>query len=230
MLIFDCTQAASDFFSSKVKGKIVTHVQPAASAEQLQSERPESADAQRWQLHATKFGKFNILLAMKTDTRYAMLFVGLKRNDVKGFLQQFLSRYIGEVVMTALQLKLPIPSHPELQERITDWENSLMDAHFFKRGDRGVQAHMNDALGMAAYDAYEGRGLPEELNDLIAFDQRLNRTLRSIKGGGYFQPSEREIQQAYPRLGRTLAAEQVTKAYDAWNSFQSSRSAFDATQ
>lgn len=220
MLIFDCTQAAKDFFSGKVKGQVVTPVQPAAAAESLEFDSHDPADIQRWQLHATKFGKFNILLAMKTDTRYAMLFVGLKRNDVDGFLERFRSRYIGEIVKTALQLQLPLPPQLVLQQCITDWENVLMDTHFFKRGDRGVQAHINDALGVAAYDAYEGRGLPTELNDLIAFDQATNDTLRSIKGGPYFQPADEEIQRAYPRLGGVMAKEDVAAAYRAWHRHQ----------
>ncbi|MFP3925762.1 hypothetical protein SLW74_19515 [Pseudomonas sp. W5-36] len=108
---------------------------------------------------------------MKVDTRYAMMFVGLKPNDVQGFLQQFNARYLLEVLVLAGNVRGQIPPQAELQRHVDVWEESLQPVHFFKRSDRSVQAHINDVLYMAAYDAYEGEGLPVEAPDLIAFGE-----------------------------------------------------------
>jgi hypothetical protein len=218
MLIFDCTQDASDFFSRKVKGKIITAVQPAAAAQSLEADSADHERVDRWQLHVTKFGRLHALVAMKVDTRYAMMFVGLKRNDVKGFLEQFTARYLVEVLVMAGNVLGKIPPQVELQRHVDLWEESLQPVYFFKRGDRSVQAHINDVLYMAAYDAYEGKGLPVEEPDLIAFGEVPNGMFRSIRGGDDFIPAELELKQASPRFGMVMTEVEIAEGYKRWRS------------
>jgi hypothetical protein len=218
MLIFDCTQDASDFFSRKVKGKIITAVQPAAAAQSLEADSADHERVDRWQLHVTKFGRLHALVAMKVDTRYAMMFVGLKRNDVKGFLEQFTARYLVEVLVMAGNVLGKIPPQVELQRHVDLWEESLQPVYFFKRGDRSVQAHINDVLYMAAYDAYEGKGLPVEEPDLIAFGEVPNGMFRSIRGGDDFIPAELELKQASPRFGMVMTEVEIAEGYKSWRS------------
>lgn len=218
MLIFDCTQDASDFFSRKVKGKIITAVQPAAAAQSLEADSADHERVDRWQLHVTKFGRLHALVAMKVDTRYAMMFVGLKRNDVKGFLEQFTARYLVEVLVMAGNVLGKIPPQVELQRHVDLWEESLQPVYFFKRGDRSVQAHINDVLYMAAYDAYEGKGLPVEEPDLIAFGEVPNGMFRSIRGGDDFIPAELELKQASPKFGMVMTEVEIAEGYKSWRS------------
>jgi len=213
MLIFDCTQAACKFFSGKVKGELVSRVEPASAASLLSTDRE---NIERWQLHTTKFGKTNILVAMHVETRYAMLFVGLKRNDVDGFLRQFIPRYLGGMVLMALNMGLVMPPEAELNRHVNEWADTLEDVHFYKRGDRSVQAHINDVLYLAAHEAYEGPGLPIELGGLVEFDGIANRFLRSIKGGDYFRPAETAFQKAYRHLGIGMEPEEVAQAHQRW--------------
>ncbi|MEN4752689.1 hypothetical protein ABEH28_23355 [Pseudomonas sp. Ps21-P2] len=218
MLIFDCTKDAADFFSKKVKGEIISAVQPSAAAQSLEPDSAAHDRVDRWQLHVTKFGRTHVLLAMKVDTRYAMMFVGLKRNDVQGFLQQFSARYILEVLVLAGNVSGQIPPQSELQRHVDLLEESLQSVHFFKRSDRSVQAHINDVLYMAAYDAYEGKGLPVEAPDLIAFGEVPNGMLRSIRGGDYFIPAELELKQACPRFGMVMTEGEIADGYKRWRS------------
>lgn len=218
MLIFDCTQDASDYFSRKVKGKIITAVQPAAAAQTLEADSADHERVDRWQLHVTKFGRLHALVAMKVDTRYAMMFVGLKRNDVKGFLEQFTARYLVEVLVLAANVRGEIPPQVELQRHVDAWEESFQPVHFFKRSDRSVQAHINDVLYMAAYDAYEGKGLPVEEPDLIAFGEVPNGMFRSIRGGDDFIPAELELKQASPRFGMVMTEVEIAEGYKSWRS------------
>jgi hypothetical protein len=217
MLIFDCTQDACDFFSKKVKGKIIRTVQPAAAAQSLEAESAAHERVDRWQLHVTQFGRFHVLLAMKTDTRYAMMFVGLKRNDVKGFLDQFTSRYLAELLVLAIDVRGEMPPQAELQRHVDVWEESFQPVHFFKRSDRSVQGHINEVLYMAANRAYEGTGLPVEEQGLIAFGGVANGMLRSIKGGDYFIPAELELKQVYPKLGMVMTEVEMAEAYKRWS-------------
>lgn len=218
MLIFDCTKDAADFFSKKVKGEIISAVQPSAAAQSLEPDSAAHDRVDRWQLHVTKFGRTHVLLAMKVDTRYAMMFVGLKRNDVQGFLQQFSARYILEVLVLAGNVRAQIPPQSELQRHVDLLEESLQSVHFFKRSDRSVQAHINDVLYMAAYDAYEGKGLPVEAPSLIAFGEVPNGMLRSIRGGDYFIPAELELKQACPRFGMVMTEVEIADGYKRWRS------------
>lgn len=218
MLIFDCTQDAADFFSKKVKGKIISAVQPAAAAQSLEADSAAHDQVDRWQLHVTTFGKIHVLVAMKVDTRYAMMFVGLKRDDMKGFLEQFNSRYLAELLVLAVNVRGEMPPQAELQRHVDVWEESLQPVHFFKRSDRSVQAHINDVLYMAAYDAYEGKGLPVEAPDLIAFGEVPNGMLRSIRGGDDFIPAELELKQAFPRFGMVMTDVEISEGYKSWRS------------
>ena len=217
MLIFDCTQDAADFFSKKVKGKIVSAVQPAAAAQSLEADSTALDQVDRWQLHVTKFGRLHVLVAMKVDTRYAMMFVGLKRNDVQGFLAQFTARYLVEVLVLAGNVLGEIPPQAEPQRHVDLWEESFQPVHFFKRSDRSVQAHINSVLDMAARREYVGPGLPTGEQDLIEFDGVANRFYRSIRGSDYIIPAELELKQVYPRLGMVMTEAEIAEAYKNWN-------------
>jgi hypothetical protein len=209
MLIFDCTQSACEFFSSKVKGQLVSHVQPASAAETLEVADATWPAVDRWQLHCVKFGRTNVLVAVQVDTRFAMTFVKLKPGDVKGFLEQFCGRYQIELLLLADNTQVPLPPQTELQRHAIAWAESMSPAYFFKRNDRSVQSHITQVLDYADQVAYE-KGLPVEVEDVIAFDMRVNRFLRKIGGkGDYFHPDEEMLLRVYPVLGGTLSVEGV---------------------
>ncbi|MGI3747129.1 MAG: DUF6933 domain-containing protein [Janthinobacterium lividum] len=216
MLIFDCTQDACDFFSKKVKGKIISAVQPSAAAQSLEADSAAHDRVDRWQLHVTKFGRTHVLLAMKVDTRYAMMFFGLKRNDVQGFLEQFTARYFVEVLVLAGNVLGEIPPQAELQRHVDVLEESFQPVHFFKRSDRSVQGHINSVLDMAARREYVGPGLPIGEQDLIEFDGVANQFYRSIRGSDYIIPAELELKQVYPRLGLMMTEVEMGEAYKRW--------------
>jgi hypothetical protein len=215
MLIFDCTQTASDFFSSKVKGKRISYVEPASAAEALENGSAVWPAVDRWQLHCVKFGRTNVLVAAQIDTRFAMMFAKLKPGDVKGFLEQFCGRYQAEILALALNTQVPLPPQPDRQRHLISWGESLSPAYFFKRSDRSVQGHINQVLDIADYYAFEkGQGLPVEAEDLIAFDERINRHLRQIAGkGDYFHPDEEMLLRVYPVLGGAISSDEVKSLY-----------------
>ena len=219
MLIFDCTQATCDFFSAKVRGKVVCHVKqaPADEPEAVDSANPAVMD--RWQLHCIKMGRYHLMIAAHVKTRYAMLFVGLKKNDLQGFLTQFRERYVNEMWMLARAIPLSLPSEPEVLARCAQWMATMHEYVFYKRGDRSVQTHINQVFDHAYYCAYEGEGLPVETMDLVDFDATTNRLLRRIGSkGDYFLPDERQLQMCYPLLGGSLSPDAVAEGYKAYRS------------
>nr|GEX62745.1 two-component sensor histidine kinase bacteria, putative [Tanacetum cinerariifolium] len=104
--------------------------------------------------------------------------------------------------------------------RIDAWDESLKPVHFFKRGDRSVQGHLNEVLGFAAYDAYEGRGLAVEYDDLVEFDASVNSMIRTVRGTDSFIPVQRELQQACPRLGMDMTEAQIDEGYSRLRSMR----------
>jgi hypothetical protein len=214
MLIFDCTQAACEFFSSKVKGKLVSPVQPASAADAHEDGSAAWPAVDRWQLHCVKFGRTNVLIAAQVETRFAMMFAKLKPGDVNGLLEQFCGRYQAEIMLLALNTNVALPPQADLQRHLTSWEESMSPACFFKRNDRSVQGHINQVLDLADYYACKRKGLPVELEELIEFDQSINKHLRKIGSkGDYFHPDEEMLLRIYPMLGGTLSVDEVKSLY-----------------
>ncbi|MBX9703083.1 MAG: hypothetical protein K2X39_02910, partial [Silvanigrellaceae bacterium] len=89
MLIFNCTKAAADFFTTTRKGKKISPLSPAPKIGL--SEEPILHDHHRWHwmVHVTKFGHKNVLLAMDTESRFCMIFWGLRKGNIQNFLEQF---------------------------------------------------------------------------------------------------------------------------------------------
>lgn len=175
MLIFNCTKAAADFFTSIRQGKKISPMSPAPQI--TLANEPGLHDHQHWHwmIHVTKFAQKNILLAIDSDTRFCMFFFGIRKGNVQNFLQQFNDRlvlHLGTVIKMGGQCE-------------TMFETSLqmfMEHHqkytFVQRGDRSVQMHINDAFMRLKYDQdYWEDYVPTE-EELFISDIRYNDTLR----------------------------------------------------
>ena len=69
MLIFNCTKAAADFFTTTRKGNKISPMSPTPKIGL--AEEPIIHDHQRWHwmVHIAKFGHKNVLLAIDTRAR-----------------------------------------------------------------------------------------------------------------------------------------------------------------
>lgn len=72
MLIFNCTKAAADFFTTTRKGNKISPLSP--KQKKGLTEGPIMHDHQRWHwmVHVTKIGRRNALLTIDTDSRFCM--------------------------------------------------------------------------------------------------------------------------------------------------------------
>lgn len=205
MLVFNCTQAACDFFTRKVKGSTVTPVQPAPSR-QWQSDVFNDADARplsldQWQVHCVTRKRKPVLLAMHMTTRYAMVFADIKRGDLDGFLRQFLERLLNQ--MMTLGIMLGLLSKAEQAEVVERFMQSHDVFQIFARSDRSVQAHINQVLFHFDQLLEGARALPAGTHEAAGFDAQANRMIRKIgpKEIGYFCPDEAMLSYWWERVG-----------------------------
>lgn len=179
MLHFQCTQAANTALTSVRRGTTTSWLDTQAAAD---------PGAWLWQLHATKIARRSVLVAMQAETRFAMMFWGIRKGDGETFMQCFYERLANHLLLLA-------NTFADLNENACHAAlERMLDAHrqfsFFPGTDRSVQTHINEAVYTCSLLA-EDYGLPpDNQGHAAAFDLHINRTLRSIRGGGYFVPNE----------------------------------------
>ncbi|MFN4236112.1 MAG: DUF6933 domain-containing protein [Vogesella sp.] len=180
MLLFHCTKDATDALSSTRQGK----------TQSLVDSTPLPADAQPWvwQLHAVKIARHNVLVAMQADTRFAMVFWGLKKGDGETLLRLFYERLANHVLWLAADAAaLDEAGSQAMLERLLQQHAGF---RFHAGSDRSVQTHINDVVRCCRDAVEDNGGLPDNREQAAGFDEFLNGGIRSVKGGAYFQPAE----------------------------------------
>ncbi|KQQ49258.1 hypothetical protein ASF84_23440 [Pseudomonas sp. Leaf127] len=205
MLVLNCTQAACDFFTRKVKGSTVTPVQPAPS-KKWQDDAFNDADGRplpqdQWQVHCVTRKRKPVLMVMHMPTRYAMVFTDIKRADLAGFLQQFVERLLNQMMTLGIMLGLlREDEHAGVIERFMQSHDQFQ---IFARSDRSVQSHINQALFHFDLMLEDIGVLPANTQEAAGFDAQVNRTIRKIgpKEIGYFCPDEAMLAYWWERVG-----------------------------
>ena len=225
MLVFNCTKAATAFFTKTRKGVKYSPVKTAPEktiAGSLQSPTRSPKDNHNkdqaligeskhwhWLVHAIKVKRKSVLVLMEYESRFAMTFTGLKKGDTQAFLNMFkqhLSFHIHELLPLVL-------SDPRQLDSSVDLYYQLHHSNvFYQRGDRSVQSHINDVAWHIEMTADEMGELPAGI-DLIGFDSYINHTLRSHKGGkDYFVPQQAFLHQwlcEYSSCSRAQADQKI---------------------
>ena len=114
MLIFNCTEAASKFFSRVYKGKTITPVE--AQPPSPTPEEDEWGDsAEQWLVHAITVQRKHVLFVIHIKPRYWMIFADAKKADVEGFIHRFTERWIYGLMIGALIVLIRVvnPAYPE---------------------------------------------------------------------------------------------------------------------
>lgn len=81
MLIFNCTEAASNFFSRVSKGKKVTPIEKPPSPV-IEDDELGELDEQ-WLVHVITVQRKHVLFVIHVRTRYCMIFAGAKKRKLK---------------------------------------------------------------------------------------------------------------------------------------------------
>jgi hypothetical protein len=198
MLIFNCTEAASSFFSRVHKGKQISPVEKAPSLTIEDDEQVELAE--QWLVHAITVQRKHVLFVIHVQTRYCMIFADAKKADIDGFVHRFAERWINGLMRHAGQHDILrwVDGEP-MMERFLE---SCGEYVFYKRGHRGAQKHINEIAWVFEDCAAEWGTLPSDEFSAARFDGDRNDTPRSSKGHkDYYYPDEEMIVHWLRRYG-----------------------------
>ncbi|MDO6527861.1 DUF6933 domain-containing protein [Motilimonas sp. 1_MG-2023] len=203
MLVFNCTKAAAEFFTVTRQGKKVSsletapHKTIAESIEQVVF--PEGVDANKkggfqwhWVLHCVSIKRKKYLMAMDYKTRACIAVLAGKKGDIYQFLNAFdpmLKAYFH-----SLAHEHGVDTG-EIESCIAHYDREVNDCAFHPRGDRSVQAHINDVYWHLERHCYEDGMLLEDL-DLLGFNIFASQFSRNSKyKKGFFTPNEEFVRE-----------------------------------
>lgn len=194
MLIFNCSKTFAAYIDPKPKEGVPALVQlppspnladDAELIRDLNGQKP--AYLQQWVVHMVRIQRRACIFAMEANTRYSMVFIGLKKGDLKGFINQFVERLANEMTFIAGDLGMMV----DFDDTMTKFLQRHRDFRFFLRPDRSVQAHLKDVVWHLQDQTEMAGELPEGHEECGMFDEFANEILRSTKGRkGYFVPVE----------------------------------------
>lgn len=194
MLIFNCSKAFAEFIDTKTgtgTPPLVTlppSPDPTNDAELLTTGiGAESHDLQQWVLHLVQIRRQPCVVAMEVETRYAMLFTGLKKGDVTGFVNQFIERLANSQCFAARDLGMLI----DFEAALSQFTTRHHKLRFFLRPHRSAQAHIKEVVWLLEQQFAKARELPVGHTECAAFDKRINDFLRkTATHRDYFVPAE----------------------------------------
>ena len=191
MLIFNCTEAASKFFSRVHKGKVITPVDAKPPTAVIEDDQPGSSNEQ-WLVHAITVQRKHVLLVIHVQTRYCMILADAKKADAEGFVAGFVERWREGLLRDAI-------NHDFMQWAdagiLSDrFEEACAEHRFYRRSHRGAQQHIEQIAWCFQDCAAEWGCLPQGERAAIGFDAQMNSRLRNSKGRkDYFRPDEEMI-------------------------------------
>lgn len=203
MLIFNCTKAASEFFSKSIikngKKQISRTCESPphksiAESETLFDNQFSEKPVKPWQwiVHAIKVDRKTVLIAMDHKTRFTIALTGIKKGDNAEFLRLFeghLKVHIWEL------FALVTDDRANISTPIDNHFKQFNNCAFYNRGDRSVQAHINDVVWHFKSYSESSNCIPHG-EELISFDNFVNELLRTDKvTKEYFHPYHRFLHQ-----------------------------------
>ena len=215
MLIFNCTKAASEFFSKSItkNGKKQTARICESPPHKTIAESEALFDSQfagkpvkpwQWVIHAIKVNRKTVLIAMDYQTRFTVSLAGIKKGDDAEFLRLFeghLKVHIWEL------FALVTDDRASISAPIDNYFEQFNHCGFYNRGDRSVQAHINDVVWHFKQYSASSNCIPHG-EELISFDNFVNELLRTDKvTKDYFYPYHRFLHQRLMKINHLTEAE-----------------------
>lgn len=187
MLIFNCTDAASNFFSRVHKGKKITPVEKPPSSVIEDDEKGDSSE--QWLVHAVTVQRKHVLFVIHIPTRYCMIFADAKKADAEGFVQRFTDRWIDGLMRHAGQYDVLqwVADEPMIER----FQESCSQFRLYRRSHRSAQKHIDEIAWIFQSFAAEWGSLPANEISACRFDGDMNDTPRNSKGHkDYYYPDE----------------------------------------
>ena len=161
MLLFHCTNDAADILSSTRQGQKHSWVD--------NTPLPEDAQPWGWQLHAVKIARQNVLVAMQADTRFAMVFWGLKKGDGETLLRLFYERLANHLLWLAEDAGvLDEAASQAMLDRLLQQHAGF---RFHTGSNRSVQTHINEVVHCCRDAVADNGCLPDNREEAAGFDE-----------------------------------------------------------
>lgn len=203
MLVFNCTKAAADFFTVTRQGEKVSSLEPAPHktiAESIEQPAfPDGVDANKysgfqwhWVLHCVSIKRKKYLMAMDYQSRFCITLLAGKKGDIYSFLNAFDPMLKACFYSLAEQQGVDAV---EIEQCLDHYDREVNDCAFHPRGDRSVQAHLNDVHWHLERHCYEDGMLLEEV-DLLGFNLFAGQFPRNSKHKeSHFFPNDEFVRQ-----------------------------------
>lgn len=193
MLVFNCTKAAAEFFTIQRNGKKSSPLESPPTDSVIEPRPIKGMDQvsqiNAWLVHAINVRRKKVLIAMHVETRYAMVFVGIKKGNWVEFTNQLLERLFNNMQFFGEELELC--DEQSFEEMFSQFIKLHPKPIFCQRGDRSVQSHINDVAWQFENMVDQIGSLPEGHEESASFDEWINSLMRSTKKSkDYFYPDE----------------------------------------
>lgn len=204
MLVFNCTQATSQFFSRKLKGKTETFAEPAPGADwrddQIQHDDGSAAYLEHWQVHLVRFKRRPVLFAMHMPTRFVMAFLDLRPGKPDTFVELFIQRWLNH--MLTIGSAMGLLDESDYPFVVQHFMQTHSDLRLFTRSDRSVSIHIAQASELFDRMLYQAGAFPANEMEAAGFDDTANTLLRKIGNkDDYFWPYQAMFRHWWPRSG-----------------------------
>ncbi|PKH03864.1 hypothetical protein CXF72_03960 [Psychromonas sp. MB-3u-54] len=198
MLVFNLSKAAAEFFTVTRKGEKISCVESAPHKTIAESIKapffPEDVDAQKnngfqwqWVVHCVSIKRQKYLLVMDYRSRYCLTFPAGEKGDQYEFLNIFEQHLKANFRCMAHEKML---DSAEVDSSVDVYDSLIDTCAFYQRGDRSVQAHINEAVWHLERQCYE-EGMIKENIDCLRFDLFTGEIPRGIKGNkDYIFPNQ----------------------------------------